>query len=192
MIYIVSSGRRVKHEALAQFPWSHLLRITSWKHITLYVFKLAALAAVWTDAPPYCNVLHQKQDSNSHSFLSHYLGSVFCSPSSPILVPSSLSATSCPIPVPLRLLAMGRTEAPIKSVLNFTCDEGYVMIGANESHCLADGTWSHAPPLCKGNMDTWRTSCSWPRSMLKWMQASLVANIHCSGVLYFTWTAYRN
>lgn len=27
----------------------------------------------------------------------------------------------------------------------------YVMLGANESRCLHDGTWSHPPPLCKGN-----------------------------------------
>uniref|UniRef100_A0A3B3TI89 Beta-2-glycoprotein 1 n=1 Tax=Poecilia latipinna TaxID=48699 RepID=A0A3B3TI89_9TELE len=26
----------------------------------------------------------------------------------------------------------------------------YVMVGANESRCLHDGTWSHPPPLCKG------------------------------------------
>uniref|UniRef100_A0A672IGA2 Beta-2-glycoprotein 1 n=1 Tax=Salarias fasciatus TaxID=181472 RepID=A0A672IGA2_SALFA len=46
-------------------------------------------------------------------------------------------------------LARGRTEAPYKSVLNFTCDDGYVMIGANESRCLHDGSWSSQPPLCK-------------------------------------------
>lgn len=31
------------------------------------------------------------------------------------------------------------------------------MIGANESHCLAGGTWSHAPPLCKA------VNCALPR-----------------------------
>ncbi|KAM8842044.1 beta-2-glycoprotein 1-like [Synchiropus picturatus] len=55
----------------------------------------------------------------------------------------------CAIPRPLQPLAMGRTEAPFKSILNFTCDDGYVMQGANESHCQHDGTWSHTPPLCK-------------------------------------------
>eukprot|EP00066_Takifugu_rubripes_P010431 XP_003978255.1 PREDICTED: beta-2-glycoprotein 1-like [Takifugu rubripes] len=59
------------------------------------------------------------------------------------------SPKMCPIPRPLRPLAMGRTEAPYKSVLNFTCDDGYVMLGANESRCLPDGNWSNPPPLCK-------------------------------------------
>ncbi|XP_070684505.1 beta-2-glycoprotein 1-like [Pempheris klunzingeri] len=59
------------------------------------------------------------------------------------------SPKMCPIPRPLQPLAKGRTEAPFKSMLNFTCDDGYVMQGANESMCLHDGTWSNPPPLCK-------------------------------------------
>ncbi|KAM3624423.1 uncharacterized protein V6R79_023223 [Siganus canaliculatus] len=64
----------------------------------------------------------------------------------------------CSIPRPLQPLAMGKTEAPFKSVLNYTCDEGYVMQGANESHCLHDGTWSNPPPLCKA------VNCPLPKS----------------------------
>lgn len=37
----------------------------------------------------------------------------------------SSTAKMCQIPRPLQPLAMGRTEAPFKSVLNFTCDDGY-------------------------------------------------------------------
>ncbi|XP_058497484.1 beta-2-glycoprotein 1-like [Solea solea] len=59
------------------------------------------------------------------------------------------SPKMCPIPRPLQPLAKGRTEAPFRSVLNFTCDDGYVMLGANESKCSHDGTWSNPPPLCK-------------------------------------------
>nr|XP_046265007.1 beta-2-glycoprotein 1-like [Scatophagus argus] len=59
------------------------------------------------------------------------------------------SPKMCPIPKPLQPLAMGRTEAPFKSVLNYTCDDGYVVQGANESRCLHDGTWSNPPPRCK-------------------------------------------
>uniref|UniRef100_A0A3Q2GH36 Beta-2-glycoprotein 1 n=1 Tax=Cyprinodon variegatus TaxID=28743 RepID=A0A3Q2GH36_CYPVA len=33
----------------------------------------------------------------------------------------------------------------------------YVMVGANESRCLHDGTWSNPPPVCKG------VSCPLPR-----------------------------
>ncbi|CAI5679794.1 beta-2-glycoprotein 1 [Oreochromis niloticus] len=59
------------------------------------------------------------------------------------------SPKMCQIPRPLQPFAKGRTEAPFKSVLNFTCDDGYVLIGSNESRCLHDNTWSHPPPLCK-------------------------------------------
>ncbi|XP_068448767.1 beta-2-glycoprotein 1-like [Clinocottus analis] len=74
--------------------------------------------------------------------------------------PSDLACSPkmCPIPRPLQPLAMGRTEAPFKSVLNFTCDDGYVMQGANESRCSHDGTWSNPPPLCKA------VNCPLPKS----------------------------
>ncbi|XP_056136928.1 beta-2-glycoprotein 1-like [Lampris incognitus] len=68
----------------------------------------------------------------------------------------SCAPNMCAIPRPLQALAMGKTEVPFKSVLNFTCDDGYVMDGANESSCLADGTWSHQPPLCRA------VSCALP------------------------------
>ncbi|XP_029916369.1 beta-2-glycoprotein 1-like [Myripristis murdjan] len=67
------------------------------------------------------------------------------------------SPKMCQIPRPLQALAMGRTEVPFKSVLNYTCDDGYVLQGANESRCLHDGTWSHPPPLCKA------VSCALPK-----------------------------
>jgi len=65
--------------------------------------------------------------------------------------PSDLTCTPkvCSIPKPLQPFAMGRTEVPYKSVLNYTCDDGYVMEGANESSCQHDSTWSHPPPLCR-------------------------------------------
>ncbi|XP_070844998.1 beta-2-glycoprotein 1-like [Chaetodon trifascialis] len=69
------------------------------------------------------------------------------------------SSKMCPIPRALQPLAMGRTEAPFKSVLNYTCDNGYVMQGANESRCLDDGTWSNPPPLCKA------VYCPLPKSL---------------------------
>uniref|UniRef100_A0A8C6KTX0 Beta-2-glycoprotein 1 n=1 Tax=Nothobranchius furzeri TaxID=105023 RepID=A0A8C6KTX0_NOTFU len=59
------------------------------------------------------------------------------------------SPKMCPIPRVLQPYARGRTEAPYKSVLNYTCDDGYDLQGSNESKCLHDGTWSHPPPVCK-------------------------------------------
>ncbi|KAM9770767.1 LOW QUALITY PROTEIN: beta-2-glycoprotein 1-like [Menidia menidia] len=68
------------------------------------------------------------------------------------------SPKMCSIPKPLQPFAKGRTEAPYKSVLNYSCDDGYVMLGVNESRCLHDGTWSHPPPLCKA------VTCSLPKA----------------------------
>uniref|UniRef100_A0A3P9MP09 Beta-2-glycoprotein 1 n=1 Tax=Oryzias latipes TaxID=8090 RepID=A0A3P9MP09_ORYLA len=59
------------------------------------------------------------------------------------------SSKMCPIPEQLQPFAKGRTEAPFRSVLNFSCDDGYVLIGANGSSCLHDSSWSHPPPICK-------------------------------------------
>ncbi|XP_061588433.1 beta-2-glycoprotein 1-like [Cololabis saira] len=69
------------------------------------------------------------------------------------------SPKMCTVPRALQPFAMGRTEAPFKSVLNYTCDDGYVMQGSNESLCLHDGTWSHPPPLCKA------VNCALPRPL---------------------------
>ncbi|KAM6972457.1 beta-2-glycoprotein 1-like [Aplochiton taeniatus] len=64
---------------------------------------------------------------------------------------------TCSIPKPLQTLHFGRTEVPFKSVLNYTCDEGYVLEGSNKSECLHDTRWSHPPPLCRA------VSCGLPR-----------------------------
>ncbi|XP_036954075.1 beta-2-glycoprotein 1-like [Acanthopagrus latus] len=69
----------------------------------------------------------------------------------------SCSPKMCPIPKPLQPFARGRTEAPFKSVLNYTCDDGYIMLGSNKSICLHDGSWSNPPPMCKA------VNCPLPR-----------------------------
>ncbi|KAL1006077.1 hypothetical protein UPYG_G00067550 [Umbra pygmaea] len=56
------------------------------------------------------------------------------------------SPKMCQLPKPMQ--KPGVTEVPYKSVLNYTCDYGYVLIGANKSVCLHNGTLSAPPPMC--------------------------------------------
>ncbi|XP_010887634.1 beta-2-glycoprotein 1 isoform X1 [Esox lucius] len=66
------------------------------------------------------------------------------------------SPKMCPLPKPMQ--KPGFVEVPYKSVLNFSCDSGYVMTGANESVCLHDGTLSAPMPMCTA------VSCPLPRA----------------------------
>ncbi|XP_072319033.1 beta-2-glycoprotein 1-like [Eucyclogobius newberryi] len=36
-----------------------------------------------------------------------------------------------------------------QSIVNYTCDDGYILKGANNASCLADGRWSAQEPQCK-------------------------------------------
>ncbi|CAL9700477.1 unnamed protein product [Knipowitschia caucasica] len=36
-----------------------------------------------------------------------------------------------------------------QSVVNFTCDDGYILTGASSASCLIDGSWSVQEPQCK-------------------------------------------
>lgn len=35
-----------------------------------------------------------------------------------------------------------------QSTINYTCNEGYILVGADSAECLANGTWSTAVPEC--------------------------------------------
>ncbi|XP_062304143.1 beta-2-glycoprotein 1-like [Osmerus eperlanus] len=86
-------------------------------------------------------------------------GKIVCSPTGEWTKPQLVCAPKmCSIPKPLQSLTFGKKEVPYKSVLNYTCDDGYVLIGANNSQCLHDGSWSHPPPLCTA------VSCSLPQA----------------------------
>lgn len=104
MTYVVFDWKRVKaqnlglkrvccdcskYEALFHFAWSHLLRITSCKHTTLYLFKLAAQAAMWPDATTDCNILYQKAGFKWLQFLLPLILVFFC-----VLQPKSLNNCS--------------------------------------------------------------------------------------------------
>ncbi|KAM6295152.1 complement receptor type 2-like [Aegotheles albertisi] len=56
----------------------------------------------------------------------------------------------CPKPVVERGRMTPQTFTfPYGAAVSFSCQEGFVLRGAAESHCLADGTWHPALPTCQ-------------------------------------------
>lgn len=45
---------------------------------------------------------------------------------------------------------LGREEFKTKSLLRFSCEAGYSLIGSVERTCLHNGTWSGTQPVCQG------------------------------------------
>ena len=35
-----------------------------------------------------------------------------------------------------------------RSISNYYCNYGYVLVGVNSRQCLSNGTWSMEPPIC--------------------------------------------
>jgi CUB/sushi domain-containing protein len=35
-----------------------------------------------------------------------------------------------------------------QSHVNFTCEDGYNLVGSSSTHCLANGSWSNEMPQC--------------------------------------------
>ncbi|KAF3687465.1 Beta-2-glycoprotein 1 Apolipoprotein H [Channa argus] len=56
---------------------------------------------------------------------------------------------SCPYPDLLSNGELYYEEIIYQSVINYTCHEGYIMIGASFAVCQANGTWSVPVPECK-------------------------------------------
>ncbi|KAF3852047.1 hypothetical protein F7725_005402 [Dissostichus mawsoni] len=55
----------------------------------------------------------------------------------------------CPHPDPLSNGELYYEDTVFQSMINYTCDEGYIMNGDRSAVCLADGTWSTPVPECK-------------------------------------------
>ena len=45
---------------------------------------------------------------------------------------------------------MSENGSLIGAVVEFTCNEGYVLIGASSILCKRDGNWSSQAPVCQG------------------------------------------
>ena len=73
---------------------------------------------------------------------------MYCTP-----VPAVLPVEHiCKIPLPPpngQLIVHGSVHRYEPGVMiEFTCNNGYEMVGSNFSECLADGSWSFEPPQC--------------------------------------------
>ncbi|KAF7653230.1 hypothetical protein LDENG_00085810 [Lucifuga dentata] len=56
---------------------------------------------------------------------------------------------NCPYPEPVQNGELYYEDTIYRSTVNYTCNEGYTMTGANSTVCLASGTWSSPAPECK-------------------------------------------
>lgn len=45
---------------------------------------------------------------------------------------------------------LGGEEFKTKSLLRFSCEAGFSLIGSAERTCLNNGTWSGTQPVCQG------------------------------------------
>ncbi|XP_036405103.1 beta-2-glycoprotein 1-like [Megalops cyprinoides] len=59
------------------------------------------------------------------------------------------SPKSCSFPDPLANGAIHIADIIFESKINYTCNEGYILRGANTSECTANGTWSEPLPFCE-------------------------------------------
>ncbi|KAG7257649.1 hypothetical protein CRUP_024968, partial [Coryphaenoides rupestris] len=53
--------------------------------------------------------------------------------------------------VPIHGVRLGGEEFRTKSLLRFSCEAGYNLVGSGERTCLHNGTWSGTQPLCQGD-----------------------------------------
>lgn len=59
-------------------------------------------------------------------------------------------AISCPSPLPpLNGKVMDNGHYLVGNTVQYSCDEGFVLIGEPIIRCTESGLWSHAPPFCK-------------------------------------------
>ncbi|KAF7223841.1 beta-2-glycoprotein 1 [Nothobranchius furzeri] len=54
----------------------------------------------------------------------------------------------CPYPDPVTNGEMYYEDTTYQSMINYTCNEGYILTGSSFSVCQANGTWSSSAPLC--------------------------------------------
>jgi len=71
--------------------------------------------------------------------------------------PTGTSPGVCGDPgAPVHGVRLGGEEFRTKSLLRFSCEAGYNLVGSGERTCLHNGTWSGTQPLCQG-LSPWRT-----------------------------------
>ena len=59
----------------------------------------------------------------------------------------------CGQPLLLRHGQVHLTNTTYRSRVNFTCNQGYDLVGISSTVCVANGTWSEEAPLCISKLD---------------------------------------
>ena len=61
---------------------------------------------------------------------------------------------------------LGGEEFKTKSLLRFSCEAGYNLIGSAERTCLHNGTWSGTQPVCQGGEACQCDICGYIQNLL--------------------------
>lgn len=78
---------------------------------------------------------------------------------------------------------LGGEEFKTKSLLRFSCEAGYSLIGSAERTCQNNGTWSGTQPVCQGR----RSSHSLTGLFLKRTDETRVVRLSCLVWLDWNW-----
>ncbi|KAM9317096.1 CUB and sushi domain-containing protein 1 [Gastrophryne carolinensis] len=76
-------------------------------------------------------------------------------------------------------------EFKIKSLLRFSCEMGYTLLGSMERTCLFNGTWSGLQPTCEA------VSCGNPETPANGMIIFSDGIVFSSSVIYACWEGYK-
>ncbi|KAM5163755.1 CUB and sushi domain-containing protein 1 [Mantella aurantiaca] len=77
------------------------------------------------------------------------------------------------------------TEFKIKSLLRFSCEMGYTLMGSMERTCLLNGSWSGVQPTCEA------VSCGNPGTPANGMIIFSDGILFSSSVIYACWEGYK-
>ncbi|KAM4876293.1 sushi, von Willebrand factor type A, EGF and pentraxin domain-containing protein 1 [Thomomys bottae] len=92
-------------------------------------------------------------------------------------LPPYCEAVSCGVPAAPENGGIDGSTFTYKSKVTYRCNKGYTLAGDKESSCLASGSWSHSPPMCK------LVECSSPESISH-------GNYILSGLTYLSTASY--
>lgn len=78
-----------------------------------------------------------------------------------------LIAVNCGAPEDITNGKIRILHALYKSVIIYSCDYGFVLVGKQNRTCQVNGVWSGQPPSCAGNISTHYKVCVWLISCVK-------------------------
>ncbi|TSN48501.1 CUB and sushi domain-containing protein 1 [Bagarius yarrelli] len=140
----------------------------------------------WSGSPPYCSGMERNRlelcAEKCHPLYSSTGQTGF---SGLMMYDSGSSAGLCGDPgVPPHGSRLGE-EFRVRSLLRFTCEAGYILMGSSERSCLQNGSWSGTQPVCEA------VSCGNPGTPA-YSRIVFSDGMHfSSSVSYACWEGYK-